>query len=431
MMSGKEKNNSTFSIHNSELIVPQIRFKGFNEEWAEKNLGGIGSLKNGMNFDKAAMGHGHPFVNLQDVFGKNEVNSENLGLAYSTENQRKDYSLNEGDVLFIRSSVKPEGVGEAAVVPKKLENTTYSGFIIRFRPGVEMDVNFNRFVYSTTNSRKQILASSTSSANSNINQDSLQRIQLALPCKPEQTKIGNYFQKLDNLINQHQQKHDKLSSIKKAMLEKMFPKQGETIPEIRFKGFSGEWEVKPLSEVAQVIDPHPSHRAPEAVDNGVPFIGIGDISYSGLVDFKSVRIVPQHIYDEHSARYTIEDGDFAYGRVASVGKIIDLSNNVGNRYTYSPTMAIVKPQSLHPAFLKSYLGTEVFKVHVDNKTSGSTRKSLGVHDFRNLPVLFPLTDEQKAIGKYFQKLDVLINQHQQQITKLNNIKQACLSKMFV
>ena len=203
------------------------------------------------------------------------------------------------------------------------------------------------------------------------------------------------------------------------------------VPEIRFKGFSGAWEVKPLSEVAEVIDPHPSHRAPDAVDNGVPFIGIGDISDSGVVDFKNVRIVPQHIYDEHSARYRIEDGDFAYGRVASVGKIIDLSNNVGNRYTYSPTMAIVKPKSLRPAFLKSYLGTDVFKAHVDNKTSGSTRKSLGVQDFRNLPVLFPLTDEQTAIGNYFQKLDALINQHQQQITKLNNIKQACLSKMFV
>ena len=205
----------------------------------------------------------------------------------------------------------------------------------------------------------------------------------------------------------------------------------KSVPEIRFEGFSCEWEIKPLAEVAEVIDPHPSHRAPDAVENGVPFIGIGDISVSGLVDFKNVRIVPLHIYNEHSARYTIENGDFAYGRVASIGKIIDLSNNVGNRYTYSPTMAIVKPKSLRPAFLKSYLGTDVFKAHVDKKTSGSTRKSLGVQDFRNLPVLFPLVDEQAAIGNYFQKLDALINQHQQQITKFNNIKQACLIKMFV
>ncbi|MDA5544886.1 restriction endonuclease subunit S, partial [Yersinia rochesterensis] len=114
-----------------------------------------------------------------------------------------------------------------------------------------------------------------------------------------------------------------------------------------------------------------------------------------------------------------------------VGKIINLSNNVGCEYTYSPTMAIVKPTSLYPAYLRYYLQTEVFKGHVANKTSGSTRKSLGVQDFRCLPVWLPLKDEQTQIGNYFQKLDALINQHQQQITKLNNIKQACLSKMFV
>jgi type I restriction enzyme S subunit len=202
--------------------VPEIRFEGFSEEWVEKLLGEIGTLKNGMNFDKTAMGHGHPFVNLQDVFGKNEVSNNNLGLAFSTANQRKEYSLNIGDVLFIRSSVKPEGVGEAAVISKKLENTTYSGFIIRFRPTIEMDVNFNRFVYSTNNSRRQILASSTSSANSNINQDSLQRIQLTLPCKKEQTKIGTLFKNLDTLITQHQAQLNKLNNIKQACLEKMF-----------------------------------------------------------------------------------------------------------------------------------------------------------------------------------------------------------------
>lgn len=202
--------------------IPEIRFKGFSGEWVEYTLGEIGSLKNGMNFDKTAMGHGYPFVNLQDVFGKNVVSSSNLGLAFSAESQRQDYSLNEGDVLFIRSSVKPEGVGEAAVVPEDMYNTTYSGFIIRFRPSIEMDVNFNRFVYSTTNCRKQILASSTSSANSNINQDSLQRIQLTLPCKSEQIQIGNYFQKLDTLINQHQQQITKLNNIKQACLRKMF-----------------------------------------------------------------------------------------------------------------------------------------------------------------------------------------------------------------
>lgn len=94
-------------------------------------------------------------------------------------------------------------------------------------------------------------------------------------------------------------------------------------------------------------------------------------------------------------------------------------------------MVIVKPTNVYPAYLRNYLQTGVFKDLVANNTSGSTPKSLGVQDLRYLSVLFPSKEEQAAIGNYFQKLDALINLHQQQITKLNNIKQACLSKMFV
>ena len=203
-------------------VVPEIRFKGFTEDWEKMRLGEVGNLKNGMNFGKEAMGHGYPFVNLQDVFGKNTVDDTNLGLAVSNENQRKEYSIQKGDVLFIRSSVKPEGVGETAVVTKNFENTTFSGFIIRFRPNIEMNENFNRFVYSIAIIRNQILKSATSSANTNINQESLKNIQLMLPNIGEQSKIGSFLNRLDNLITLQQRELEKLKNIKKACLEKMF-----------------------------------------------------------------------------------------------------------------------------------------------------------------------------------------------------------------
>ncbi|ESE40338.1 restriction endonuclease subunit S [Shewanella decolorationis] len=418
-----------------EKKVPEIRFKGFSGEWDKKLLGELVQLENGFAFQSRYFKKSPTEV---IVLTPGSVNigggyQAGKGQYYDVKQQVSPRYIFKPDDMFITmTDLTPtaQALGFPAVIPR--DNNTYLhnqrlGKLVGFKGN-------SGFLYNllcTPRKQKEVVSTSSGTTVKHTSPDKFLNRFCFFPETEEQTQIGNTFQKLDNLINQHQQKHDKLSNVKKAMLEKMFPKQGETIPEIRFKGFSGEWEVKPLSEVAEVIDPHPSHRAPDAVENGVPFIGIGDISDSGLVDFKNVRIVPLHIYNEHSARYTIENGDFAYGRVASVGKIIDLSNNVGNRYTYSPTMAIVKPKSLRPAFLKSYLGTDVFKAHVDNNTSGSTRKSLGVQDFRNLPVLFPLVDEQTAIGSYFQKLDALLNQHQQQITKLNNIKQACLSKMFV
>ncbi|QWY79370.1 restriction endonuclease subunit S (plasmid) [Shewanella decolorationis] len=409
-----------------EKNVPEIRFEGFSGEWEEKVLEDICDVRDGTHASPKYQQNGFPLVTSKNV--KNGyINYDDVQyiskIDFDEINKRSKVDVNDILIGMIGT------IGNIALIRQTPDFAIKNVALIKDKN--EMDFLYSYYFLQSPITTQQLDDFASGGTQKFISLSNVRSLLICVPEREEQTAIGNTFQKLDSLINQHQQKHDKLSNIKKAMLEKMFPKQGETMPEIRFKGFSGEWEVKPLSEVAEVIDPHPSHRAPDAVENGVPFIGIGDISDSGLVDFKNVRIVPLHIYNEHSARYTIENGDFAYGRVASVGKIIDLSNNVGNRYTYSPTMAIVKPKSLRPAFLKSYLGTDVFKAHVDNKTSGSTRKSLGVQDFRNLPVLFPLVDEQTAIGSYFQKLDTLVNQHQQQITKLNNIKQACLSKMFV
>jgi type I restriction enzyme S subunit len=373
-----------------------------------------------MNFDKSAMGHGHPFVNLQDVFGKNEVSCKNLGLAFSTENQRKDYNLDEGDVLFIRSSVKPEGVGEAAVVSRSMINTTFSGFIIRFRPSIEMDVSFNRFAYSTTKCRKQILASSTSSANSNINQESLQRIRLSLPSRPEQTKIGNTFQKLDSLVNQHQQKHDKLSNLKKAMLEKMFPKQGETVPEIRFKGFSGEWKSTDLAELA-LFNPR------EDLPASFKYVDLESVKGTSLIGYR--KELKENAPSR--AQRLAKKGDVFFQTVRPYQKNNYLFNKDDNDFVFSTGYAQLRPY-YDGDFLLNLVQRDLFVKDVLDNCTGTSYPAINASILAGLRVQYPESkEEQAAIGSYFQKLDTLIEQHQQQITKLTNIKQACLSKMFV
>ena len=201
---------------------PEIRFSGFIDDWEQRKLGELGSLKNGMNFSKKAMGIGFPFVNLQNIFGNNVIDVSNLGKAMASDSQLKDYNLLNGDVLFVRSSVKLEGVGEAALVPQTLDNTTYSGFIIRFRDEYGLDNNFKRFVFGIESVRNQIMAQATNSANKNISQSVLENLELAIPSKSEQQKIGAYFSNLDHLITLHQRELEKLKKIKLSMLEKMF-----------------------------------------------------------------------------------------------------------------------------------------------------------------------------------------------------------------
>lgn len=201
-----------------DATVPEMRFPGFTDAWEQCKLGDLGSLKNGMNFSKDAMGHGSAFVNLQNIFGNNVVDAKNLGLAEASEKQLLEYSLQKGDILFVRSSVKLEGVGETALVAENLENTTYSGFIIRFRDEYGLNNDFKKFVFVTKKVRDQIMSQATNSANKNISQSVLENLTFEIPSKDEQKQIGEYLSNLDHLITLHQSKCDKYSNIKKGMM---------------------------------------------------------------------------------------------------------------------------------------------------------------------------------------------------------------------
>lgn len=208
--------------------VPEMRLPGFNDAWEQCKLGQMGTLKNGMNFSKEAMGVGFPFVNLQNIFGNNVIDCSNLGRAMASSSQLRDYSLRKGDVLFVRSSVKLEGVGEAALVPENLENTTYSGFIIRFRDEVGLDDNFKRYIFGTELVRKQIMSQATDSANKNVSQSVLGNLEFFVPNLTEQVKIGEFFSNLDHLLTLHQRKGEKYIGIKSGLISTLISAKKQT-----------------------------------------------------------------------------------------------------------------------------------------------------------------------------------------------------------
>lgn len=222
--------------------VPNLRFQGFTDDWEQRKLGDLGSLKNGMNFSKDEMGIGFPFVNLQDIFGKSIVTKHSLGKAQASASQLRNYNLLKGDVLFVRSSVKLEGVGQAAVVPSDFINTTYSGFLIRFRDQNNLDDNFKSQIFKTRNIRTQIMSKATDSANKNISQPSLSKLKIVFPNKMEQEKIGKLFKDLDKTITLHQHKLDQLRVLKEILLQKLFANDQHDKPELRFKDFTDKWE---------------------------------------------------------------------------------------------------------------------------------------------------------------------------------------------
>lgn len=410
--------------------TPEVRFEGFTDAWEQCKLGDIGGFKNGMNFGKEAMGHGHPFVNLQDIFGENVVNDSNLGLAESSENQRREYSLNKGDVLFIRSSVKPEGVGETALVPHDFPDTTYSGFIIRFRPNVQMADEFKRFAFSTKHVREQIMARATSSANTNINQESLQKIQLKLPNFKEQLKIGAFFKEIDNLITLQQQELTTLKQTKQGFLQKMFPKEGESVPEVRFPGFSGDWEQRTLGEISESFEYGLNASATE-YDGENKYIRITDID-DNTHEFLEENLTSPNIDLSSAENYLVKEGDILFARTgASVGKSYIYDKKDGKVYYAGFLIRARIKSGYDPGFIFQNTLTSKYSKFIKVTSQRSGQPGVNAQEYANFSLMVPNNGEQTKIGNFFKQLDDMISLHQRELDALKETKKAFLQKIFV
>ncbi len=403
--------------------TPKIRFKGFTDDWEWRKLSKLGTLKNGMNFSKDAMDKGYPFVNLQNIFGRNVIDIDNLGKAEASQQQLKEYSLREGDVLFVRSSVKLEGVGEAALVPRTLENTTYSGFVIRFRDEYSMDNDFKRFVFSIKSVRDRIMSQATNSANKNISQTILGNLDIPLPKIGEQKKIGSYFFNLDHLITFHQRKCDAAKVLKKYMLQKMFPQNGEKVPEIRFAGFTDDWEQFKFSEFVKNVakkNKYNLNLEPYAVTNDRGFIAQkdahDDFGYMKDTDRKAYNIVPPNSFAYNPARINVGSLGYYTGAenviVSSLYEVFQTEDYIDDR------------------FLWHWLKSDYFLKWIEKLQEGSVRLYFYFDKLVQCQIMIPLLEEQKQISIYLDNLDHLITLHQRKCDELKEVKRFMLQNMF-
>ncbi|WP_459176859.1 restriction endonuclease subunit S [Ewingella americana] len=402
--------------------VPEIRFEGFSEEWVEQNLGELIDVRSAARVHKEQWTEaGVPFFRTSDVVSiyKGQENTKAF-ISYEIYNglSEKIGKVTKDDILITG--------GGSIGIPYLVQNDNPLYFKDADLLWLKNNKKFNGyFLYTFFFSapfKKHIKSISHTGTIAHYTIEQAKATPINTCCDEEQTQIGNYFQKLDALINQHQQKHDKLSNIKKAMLEKVFPKQGETIPEIRFKGFGGEWEDKFLGEMVTCFS------------GGTPLVGIEEY-YKGNIPFiRSAEI------NKATTELTISES----GLKNSSAKIVELgtvlyalygatSGEVGRARICGAInqaiLAIVPKAKVCPEFLAHWLRKN--KGNIVNTYLQGGQGNLSGEIVKNLILKLPDFEEQTAIGNYFQKLDTLINQHQQQITKLNNIKQACLSKMFV
>ncbi len=400
-----------------EKKVPEIRFKGFEDGWKRLLLGELGSVATNRRIfiHQTSLIGDVPFYKI-GTFGR----EPKLFISQEIfEDYKKRYPFpQKGDLLFsvigsigrvVEYTGEDEYFQDSNVVWLQHNGSIVNSFLKQFYSIVEwegIEGSTIKHLYNRT-----ILGT-----------------KIRTPSREEQTKIGNTFQKLDSLINQHQQKHNKLSNVKKAMLEKMFPKQGETTPEVRFKGFSGEWEKSSLFEEAVVSAGFPFDSADFSDSGGLLVITNGNIqNSSSAVDGKvGNRIASEKVTS--LSQYILNVGDVLVTMDGSVGRTAKV---IGSGQILAQRVGRLVAKN-NTEFLYQSLNTGAFLDAMTTISHGGTIKHISLTEIGSYILLVPKNiEEQEKIGSYLQTLDALIYQHQQQITKFNNVKQACLSKMFV
>ena len=401
--------------------VPEIRFAGFTDPWEQRKLGEAATI----------VGGGTPSTN-NDAYWDGDIDwysPAELGeQVYADRSVRRitqaGYDscsatlLPAGKTILFTSRA---GIGNTAILRRSA--CTNQGF----QSLVVNDDTDVYFVYSMTDRIKKFAEQKASGSTFlEISGKGLAAGEFAFPSKDEQTAIGSMFKQLDHLITLHQRKHEKLVQLKKSMLDKMFPKPGETEPEIRFAGFTDPWEQRKLGEAATIVG------------GGTPSTN-NDAYWDGDIDWYSPAELGEQVYADRSVRRITQAGyDSCSATLLPAGKTILFTSRAGIGNTAILRRSACTNQGFQSLVVNDdtdvyfvYSMTDRIKKFAEQKASGSTFLEISGKGLAAGEFAFPSKDEQTAIGSMFKQLDHLITLHQRKLDLLKNTKKSLLDKMFV
>ena len=346
-------------------------------------MGEVGETYTGLSGkSKDDFGHGSgKFITYMNVFS-NPVASSNMTEAIEIDDSQNKVQF--GDVLFTTSSETPDEVGMSSVWLENAENTYLNSFCFGYRPTTEYNPYYLAYMLRSSSMRKKITFLAQGISRYNISKNKMMDIEMPIPSIDEQKQIGEYFRNLDNLITLHQRKYDKLTNVKKSMLEKMFPKNGSNVPEIRFKGFTEAWEQRKLDELVDVCSGRDYKHLSEGT---IPVYGTGGYMLS-VNDALS--------YDRDA---------IGIGRKGTIDRPYILKAPF---WTVDTLFYAIPREKVDLNF-----AFDIFQnIDWKKKDESTGVPSLSKTAINDIDVLAPKHDEQQTIGQFFAALDDLITLHQ-------------------
>ena len=401
--------------------VPAIRFAGFTDAWEQRKLTDFAEFFSGLTYTPADVRtSGTLVLRSSNVSNGEIVDADNVfvdGTVVNSEN------VQEGDIIIVVRNGSRALIGKHAQIKRFMPNTVIGAFMAGLR------TQCPEFANALLNTRRfdEEVSKNMGATINQITGYMFSKMEFFIPGHEEQKRIGTFFCHLDHLITLHQRKYSRLCNVKKSMLERMFPKDGASVPEVRFAGFTDAWEQRELGELAEIVGGGtPSTGNPEYWDGDIDWYAPAEIADQIYLE-SSQRKITALGYDSSSAKM-LPAGTVLFTSRAGIGKTAILTRK---GCTNQGFQSIVP----HKGELDSYFifsRTEELKRYGELVGAGSTFVEVSGKQMASMELMMPSTmREQQQIGAFFRHLDHLITLHQRELERLQNIKKSCLEKMFV
>ena len=419
-----------------DMAKPKIRFNGYTEDWEQRKLGDVFEQTSNLvnpKEDEIELWS----LTVEDGLTKKSDRYNREFLVKKDDNFKE---VRPGDIVYNPMNMTLGAVGYNGMAKSVAVSGYYTTMVAK--------ENYDTYYINTWLKSPQAIrlyrtyATGSLIEKQRVQFPTLSIIPVAFPKYEEQTKIGNYFHFLDNLITLHQRKCEQTKTLKKYMLQKMFPQDGEKVPQIRFEGFTEDWEQRKLGEVVKEgileapLDGNHGEKHPtsdEYVESGIPFLMASDI-HNGEVNIYSCRYITKERAERLDKGFA-RNGDVLLTHKATIGETAILSNLMTEYAMLTPQVTyyrIKNEERLNREYLYSFFNSLDFQTELKTKAAQSTRPYIGITAQQNLKIILPSEiDEQRKIGLYFGNLDRLITLHQRKCDELKEVKKFMLQNMFV
>ena len=388
---------------------PRIRFKGFTEDWEQRKLGEcMDSFEYGLNTAAKEYDGTHKYIRITDIDDEthNFIQSNLTSPDIDFNSDVSDYKLNINDIVFARTGAS---VGKTYLYNPSDGDLYFASFLIRGKVNEACDAGF---IYQNTLTRDYdsfIRITSQRSGQPGVNSKEYATFRLNIPCKDEQEKISELLNRLDKLFTLHQRKLEKLKLAKKALLQKLFPKNGSQFPEIRFKGFTDAWEQRKLGDIATFSKGN-GYSKSDLASSGDPIILYGRLytnyettisNVDTFVELKDKSIISQ-------------GGEVIVPASGETAEDISRASVVKNQgIIIGGDLNVIKANHLlDPTFLALTISNGEQQKELSKRAQGKSVVHLHNSDLQEVNLTFPLLNEQKEISTLFEKMDNIITLHQ-------------------